>query len=265
MLPRLPRCVRRLVEYVVGAGTGVTARKRGCPEGPWRNLFYHLGSPESDDVLICKDLQSTVLRLLLGKTIGPVALKPEQRKDLKEQSPVLAKVFEIGSQTVGGVFLVSDELLDALEDVLVHLLQMSYFAVDLDCGARAVELMKEALTAAVDWGEHREAATEEYLLQIERLMYRKFWFMEEKACNLGPNALSYAQNAARLCSYPVVRPVTQNPNLDKADGRALKTPRRKKCTGNDAPTVEPRLKVGRLPPFLAVALPVNATIGFAKS
>ncbi|GAQ87403.1 hypothetical protein KFL_003500145 [Klebsormidium nitens] len=244
MLPQLPRCVRRLVEYVVGAGHGITVRKMGCPEGPWRNLFYHLGSPESDDVLICKDVQSTVLRLLLGKSAGPVTLTADQRKDLREKSPVLAKVLQEGAQMSDGGYWISKELLDALESLLIHLLQMSYFAVDLDCGTRAVELLKEALAASADWGAQRGEHLERYVEKIERLMYRKFWFkfMEEKACNLGPNALSYAQNAARLCSYSVVRPVTQNPALDKVNGRALKSQRNKKCTGNYAPNVEPRLK-----------------------
>lgn len=52
MMGLLPRCVRRLVLYVVGRGDAAKERRKRCPAGPWRGFFYHLGCPETDDALI---------------------------------------------------------------------------------------------------------------------------------------------------------------------------------------------------------------------
>jgi hypothetical protein len=89
----------------------------------------------------------------------------------------------------------------------------------------------------------RRQRAEEGLWQIERFMYRKFWFMEERARDFGPNGLSYVQNANRLCSFELVRPITQNPDLDLENGRSKKAERRVKCTSHLA-DLPPKLKVG---------------------
>jgi hypothetical protein len=244
MMTLLPRCVKQLVRYVVGTGAAAADRRKRCPEGPWRGFFYHLGCPETDDALIPRDLQSVVLGLLLARHSPESAtLTAEQYADLRGQSPVLAKVLETGVSA--GPLSVNKGLLKALEPVLLHLLQMSFFVVDLEYGARAVEEMKDALAKAAAGGvsaEVHRARAEERPWQIERYMYWKFWFMEERARDLGPNGLNYVQNANRLCSFQLVQPITQNIDLDHTNGRSLKATRSVKCT-SPTENLPPRLKV----------------------
>jgi hypothetical protein len=262
MLECLPKCVLELVEKVN------PGKAHECPEGPWRNLFYHLGQFSTDVDLLRRGAQDVILQLL-------VTLKYSNRRDLeistewtavlKRHAPTLhnilyelrgdpngtnpSKGYELGKQEGrprrGTGYRASNSVVRNLAPLLHHLLRLSYGEADPDAGELAVALMERALEV----GEGKIWAGQSGTLEIEEALrlvqgVREVMAAPCRGLDEGVHCTdpaSYVANQRRLSSswafHTIYRHLPQFLDYDNEDGSAKGGERLAKCDGDVEPTV----------------------------